>query len=212
MDYAKHLIERITSAPENERVAVLSNELLREFHRGYPLDDLRVLLRSDDERILTLAAWLLSELGEKSRPLLNDVVPLLSHPLKGIRFWVLASLFWTSPQNGCDLAQAFELLEDSEPGIRWKVLDILTRVSLEQIEAARNCLELRRSNLSHLAGLSVLRNGDPNQVITGLRSDDPLVRKYAFAAAVRVHKDHPEPIAYASTVDDDDIKGFLSDL
>lgn len=212
MDYAKHLIERITAGPQNPRVGVLANELLREFQRGYPLDDLRMLLRSSDENVVETAVWIVSELGEKSRPLLGDVIHFLRHPSQKIRFSTLACLFWTLPQNGCDLAEAFELLDDPEPGIRWKVLDILSRVSLEQIEAVRDCLERRRSDSSHLVGLRALLSAEPAQIIAALSSQDASVRKYAFAAAVRVRKDRPEPLAYASTLDDDDIKGFLSDL
>ncbi len=61
-DYAKHLIERIESAPQNDRVGVLSNELLREFQRGYPLVDLEYMLKSDDNDVVALlfglqASW-----------------------------------------------------------------------------------------------------------------------------------------------------------
>lgn len=214
MDYAKHLIERITDGPQNPRVGVLANELLREFHRGYPLDDLRKLLSSSDENVVKTAVWIVSELGEKSRPLLGDVVHLLKHPSQKIRFWALDCLFWTLPENGCDLAEAFELLDDPESGIRWKVLDILSRLSPEQIEAARDCLERRGSDSSHLRGLKVLSIGvqNPDFIMTSLLSQDSIIRKYALVAAVRARKQCPELLEYASTIEDDDIKKFLSDL
>jgi hypothetical protein len=215
MDYAKHLIERIASAPQHDRVGILSNELLREFQRGYPLEDLRQLLSSDDEDLLAVAVWIVSELGIESRPLLADVVHLLAHPLKRIRFWTLDCLYWTLPQNGCDLAEAFRLFDDPEAGIRWKVLDILSRISREQIEAAYLCLEARRSESSHLLGLRWLLSSEalaPDSIGSALRSADPIVRKYGLVAAVRLRKEHPDPLIYASTVDDVDVSKFASDL
>jgi HEAT repeat protein len=215
MEYAKHLIERIASAPEHERVGVLSTELLREFHRGYPLDDLRQLLSSKDENLVAVAVWIVSELGEKSRPLLGDLVHLLVHPVKGIRFWAVDGLFWTLPHNGCDLAEAFKLLDDPESGVRWKVLDVLSRLSREQIGAAYGCLEARGSDSSHLLGLRWLLSDQalaPASIVTALRNADPIVRKYALVAAVRLRKEHPEALIYASTVDDADVRKIASDL
>ena len=96
-------------------------------------------MKNDDEQLVAIAVWITSELGMNCRPLLPDVVPLLAHPMQEIRYWALDSLFWTLPPNGCDLARAFNLLSDSEGGIRRKVLDLLFRLSTEQIEAAYLC-------------------------------------------------------------------------
>jgi hypothetical protein len=215
MDYAKHLIERIESAPENDRVGVLSNELLREFHRGYPLDDLRRLLHSCDHNLVATAIWITSELGVKCRPLLDDVVPLLAHPVRGIRFWALDCIFWTLPQNGCDLARAFGLLNDPDAGVRRAVLDLLARVSVEQIEAAYRCPEDGALNPSQRNGLSWLTSDGsqvPEKIEANLKGSDPVLRKFGVVAAARLRKVRPEPLICASTVDDADVREFAARL
>jgi hypothetical protein len=213
MDYAKHLIERIAVAPEHDRVGTLSNELLREFHRGYPLDDLRQLLKSNDEQLVAIAAWITSELGANCRPLLPDVVPLLTHPMQRIRYWALDSLFWTLPQNGCDLAHAVRLLRDSEEGIRRKVLDLLFRLSNEQIEAAYQCKQEGVLESSLRDGLGWLLSADslvPTKVESVLRGRDSTLRKFGAVAAARLRKTHAEPLLYASTMDDADAREFAA--
>ncbi|HEV2987186.1 MAG TPA: hypothetical protein VG759_02000 [Candidatus Angelobacter sp.] len=215
MDYAKHLIERIAAAPEHDRVGVLANELLREFHRGYPFDDLRQLLRSDDQEMVAIAVWIASELGEKCRPLLDQIVPLLAHPMKKIRFEALGCVFWSLPENGCDLAKALGLLDDPEPGVRWKTLDMLFRLSRTQIEAAYLCAKTGGLSSSHQNGLHWLLSDDallPSSIESALQSSDPVVRKYAVVAAARLRKQHKEPLVYASTVDDEDVREFASGL
>ena len=213
MDYAKHLIERITSAPTHDRVGVLANELLREFQLGYPLDDLEQLLKNNDQDVVATGAWITSELGERCRPLLVDVLPLLAHPLQRIRFWALDCLFWAPPKNGCYLARAVRLLDDPETGIRRKVLNLLFRFSREELEAAYHCVGEYGLSPSMSNGLSWLLSGDaidPVEVKRALGSPDPLFRRFGAAAAARIHKEHKEPLICASQVDDPDISKFAN--
>ena len=216
MDYAKHLIERIASLdPQDDRVGVLANELLREFQRGYALDDLRKLLRSEDEHLVAIAVWITSELGVKCRPLIGDVLPMLAHPRKGIRFDALNCVFWILPQNGCDLTKAIYLIGDSEDGIRRKVLDILSRLSREQIEAAYRCTHAEWTDSSQRDGLGWLLSSDaldPKQVISALQNPQPVIRKYGAVAAARLRDTQKEPLTYASKVNDDDVSTFANRL
>lgn len=211
MDYAKHLIERIASAPDNERVGVLANELLREFQLGYPLEDLRELLRDTDEHLLATAVWITSELGAECRPLLPNVVPLLAHSLKRIRFFALDCVFWTPPQHGCDLARAVRLLNDPEDGVRWKVLDLLFRISTEQLKGAFLCPQAEILEPSHRDGLGWLLSGDSLDFgnIKGLlKSSDAALRKFGVVAAARERRVYPELVVFASTIDDTDVREF----
>jgi len=146
------------------------------------------------------------------RPLLPDVVPLLAHPMQKIRYWALDSLFWTLPPNGCDLARAFNLLSDSEGGIRRKVLDLLFRLSTEQIEAAYLCKQEGVLQSSIRDGLRWLLSPDslvPENVEFVLRDPDPILCKFGVVAA-RLRKIHPEPLLYASTMEDPDGREFAA--
>jgi hypothetical protein len=211
MEYAKHLIERIVSAPDNERVGVLANELLREFQRGYPLDDLQKLLQETDEHLVATAVWITSELGVGCRPLLPKVVSLLTHPQKRIRFFALDCLFWTLPENGCDLARAIRLLNDPEDGIRRKALDLLFRISREQIKAAYLCPQTETLDPSHREGLGWLLSSDSLEFdkIEGLlKSEDTASRKFGVIAAAHARRVYPELLVFASTIDDADVREF----
>lgn len=67
----------------------LENRLLAEFQTGYPLHKLRLLLRAPDEKVVAAAIWIASELGSDTRPLFDDVVSLMEHPSKQVRFFAL---------------------------------------------------------------------------------------------------------------------------
>ena len=213
MDYAKHLIERILSAPDNERVAVLSNELLREFQRGYPLDDLEALLTSKDSEVVSVAVWITSELGERGRPLLPYVIPLLSSPKQGTRFWALDCLFWAQPDSPCYLAQAIQLLDDPEVGIRRKVLWLLHHFSGEQLRAASQCSQQLSGHLH--AGLEWLLSSNasiPSEVKRAINSNDPVSRRFGVAAAARLERGDVEPLQLAAQLKDEDVSEFANRL
>ena len=216
MDYAKHLIERIAAFdPDDVRHGVLSNELLREFHRGYSLNELRKLIRSDNPVLVATGAIITDELGVKCRPLLDDLAPLLNNPMKGVRLDALSCALWSLPQHGCLLAKAIALLDDPEEGVRWKAFDNLCRLSREQVEAANACAEVRTLGASHKDGLSWLLSNSalvPGEVELTLRSKDPVMRRYGAAAAVRLREQDRRPLLYASTVEDAEVRKFASSL
>lgn len=214
MDPAKHLIERIESDPQNERVGVLSSELLREFQRGHPLGDLEHMLESADNNVVAIAVWITSELGGKCRALLPKVTPLLSNPLQRVRFWALDCLLWASPESGCEIARGIELLSDPEGGIRRKVLDLLLRLSKEQLEAALRCSEIKHMSSGISDGLRWLLGEDvlSGRIMEALCGSDVNLRKYAAVAAARFSKEDNEPLRFAAKLDDADIAKFSSRL
>ena len=59
----ERLLEDILADPDpnSPTVGVLTNKLLREYHRGYPLENLKPLLQSENERLLmTDSRWSLA--------------------------------------------------------------------------------------------------------------------------------------------------------
>jgi hypothetical protein len=190
----------------------LANDLLREYHRGYPVENLRPLLFSDDQDVVTTGVSIASELGAKGSPLLGDISRLIGHPQKRVRFDAIDCLLvWAGPSNKTELASAISLLDDPEAGVRWKVMDFLSRATLEQLEAALSSLEVSEPNSVNVRGLRWLigsHASDPQDVKTVLQSQDEALRKYGVVAARRMSKSSREPLLYAASLNDPDVKRF----
>jgi len=148
-DRAEKFTERILANPNSSQLGVIANDLLREYHRGYPVENLRSLLANRDECIVITGAWIASELGAKGTPLLADISRLIGHPQKKVRFSVIDCLLvWAGPSNQAELASVIGLLSDPEAGVRWKVMDFLSRATPEQLVGEAE--ERRESyNLAH---------------------------------------------------------------
>ncbi|MBV9156362.1 MAG: hypothetical protein JO097_08865 [Acidobacteriaceae bacterium] len=208
MEYAEHLIQRILDAPDHSRVAVLANELLREFQRGYSVERLRPLLASYDGGIVATAAWIASELAETARPLLSEVVPLLKHPAKRVRFHALDCLFWASIEQGSELAAAFRLLGDADSGVRWKAMHLLASLSAEKLRAGLRFLAQSEGDAELARGLSWLISSEaerPEMILAALGSDDAIMRRFAALAAAR---NRTELLGDVSTSGDDEVSEF----
>jgi hypothetical protein len=211
---AQSLLEHISSDPDpnSQRVGDLTNQLLKEFHRGYPLENLRPLLRSEDERLVNTGIWVASELGEKGKPLLSEVSALVEHPSKRVRFLVIdCILLWAGPWNKPELASAVSMMDDSESAVRWKALSFLWRASREQLSAALSHFHVTEPGSAYLPGLSWLLSSNASNsetVKAALRDQDSRMRKFAVVAAARTSAANSEPLFYAASVEDPDVKDF----
>jgi len=198
--------------PNSPRVGTLTNKLLEEFQQGYPLDNLRLLLRSENERLVNTGIWIASELGEWGKPLLNDVSPLLKHPAKRVRYFAIdCILLWAAPPNRFELASVVALMDDSEAAVRMKAMDFLCRASKEQLLAGLAYLEDTEPESTHIRGLHWFLGSsrtNPKEVISALQSAESLCRKYGVVAATQMSKENMEPLLYASSMDDPDVKRF----
>jgi hypothetical protein len=95
------------------------------------------VLRSDDDDVVRAGAWIASELGVAAAPVIDDLTPLLGHPLKSVRnLAVDAVLAAASAADGEVIARTLGLIEDAEDAVCWKVLHLLARASSEQLRAA----------------------------------------------------------------------------
>lgn len=198
--------------PNSSNVGDLTNRLLREFHRGYPLENLRPLLHSDNERLVNTGIWIASELGEKGHSLLNDVSALLKHPIKRVRYFALdCILLWAKGSNKSELASAVALLDDNESAVRWKAMDFLSHASDEQLRAALEYLNSAEPDSMHVSGLRWLLGSsgtDPNEAILMLHSQDRTLRKYGAISAARIARDNKEPLLRSLSINDRDIRQF----
>ena len=210
------LLHRIAAIPDAPNSGALANELLSAFHRGYPVEKLRPLLTSEDERVVRTGTWLASELGEKGRPLLRDIAPLLSHPAKNVRFFAIdCVLCWATPANGRELYSVLSLIEDPEPNVRWKVMDFLTLASPEQLQSALLIMEATRSDGGHAERLRwLLGTGGqtPDEVVAAIRSKNLLTQRYGVAAAVRMAQRTGDLLSDAPLSPDPAVNQFVQDM
>ena len=209
------MIDRIMSNPDSCDDGILVNDLLREFHRGYPIEKLRPLMLSDNEKVAKVGIWVASELGGKAAPLLDDLTKLLHHPERYVRYFAIDSLLTCATrEKEAAIAAVVSMLDDTDGAVRWKALDFLSRASAEQLEAGLSCLSKTEPDSLHLVGLRRLLGGDagsPNEALSLLGSDSSTLRKYGVVAAVRMAEVTQEPLAVASSIDDEDVSGFAKD-
>ena len=209
---AEELTERLVADPRSSLAGAMMNDLLAEFHRGYPLENLRSLLQNDNTDVVKAGAWIASELGETGKPMLNDVSPLLQHADSRVRFSVIdCILLWADPSKGRELASVVNLIDDPESRVRWKVMEFLSRASREQLAAALQYLEMTNPQSKNIRGLRLLLGSSaetPKEATAALRDQDELMRKYGAVLARRVAGIDKEPLLYAASIDDADVKDF----
>jgi hypothetical protein len=228
MNRADELIETLTSTPDRADDGLLANDLLGEFHRGFPVERLRPLLRSKNATVVRAASFIADELGAKAAPLLDTVFDLLNYPDRHVRGDVIGTMLTcTTVKNEKQLAAVIMLLEDSDWPIRWKTMEFMSLASLDQLRAALRHLESSNPESEHVSGLRWLTSEggrNPDQIRSWSESDYPLKRKYGVVAATRIASGHnrgrgfdfsggnAEPLIWAASVADDDIKQFASSI
>jgi len=216
MSRAEDLIDSILNNPTSPDAGVTVNQLLTEFHRGYPVEKLRQLLASQNDDVVRMGAWIASELGPKGRPLLSDAVALLNHPRKNVRFFVVdCILAWTGPSNGKEVAAVIPLLEDTENAVRWKAMDFLSLASEKQLRAALSYLELTAVHSAHVAPLRWLletSGADSQGLPSIMQGQDALFRRYAVVAAARMQRHSEELLSLVLADEDPAVRQFAADM
>jgi len=209
---ADKLMDRIITSPESPDAGRLTNDLLTQFHRGFPLENIRRLLSSPNQDLVGIAVWIASELGPKGKPILGDIAPLLAHPSKRIRFFAVdCVLTWAGPPNAVELGSTIKLLNDPEQAVRWKVMQFLSRATKDQLQSGLSYLEIMEPQSRTVAGLRWLLSSsstNPDVVMAALQAQDDLMRKYGAVAAVRISTTKSEPLRYAASLADPDVKDF----
>jgi hypothetical protein len=206
------LIERILTHPaDDDIVGPAANDLLGELYAGYPVENLSRLLHGGDDRILRTATWVLAELAELAAPLMDEVPALLSSPIPGVRYYAIAvALENADERHGPVIAQIMNLSRDPESAVRWKVLEFLTEVSVEQLEAGASSLP--PGQLRELAEWLILQDGeDPDLagIVIRLDAGDPVTRLFAAAAAANLSDgEDTSLLEHAATVDQEEIRSF----
>jgi len=201
---------------ESER-GQLANELLREFFRGYPLDNLKVLLHSSNADALRTGVWIASELGKIAKPLLRDVAPLLKHPDGRVRFDAIDNaLTCAGIGDGDVIATVLSCLTDQVGFVRWKALDFFIRASSEQLEQAAEYLEIGNIEGSEMVSalhwlmIDTARSSDT--IKSKLNSLSPIERKIGVVAAARSSDPGDVLLRSAAESKDEDIQKIATSV
>lgn len=202
-----HLVERILTTEGDDATAMA---LLKELWDEYPAMGIRPLLRSVGEPVVKQGVWIASELGPRNAPVINDLMPLLSHASRYVRFYVLdAVLGGATEEHGSAIAAALLLLRDPDNAVRQHALVLLARVTAEQLMRSVTYVDDTTVGpllmwLLRLQDTSV----DRDDVITRLSAQDPLVRLFAAAAAARMSRYDDLPLRSAMAAQDPLIREF----
>lgn len=207
----KQLVDRISRGDDG----ALANELLSEFFSGHPIEDLKPLLASSDERVVKTAAWLASELGEKASRIIDSITPLLHSPSKQARFFAIdAVLVCATQQQAAAIADAIALLVDAEPAVRWKAAGFVAKASLGQLAASVGYQEI--PELSTMTAWAIRLDAtvteDMSDVLRKLTDDRPSIRLFAAAAAARLIAVAPELLQQAAASQDAEVASFASEF
>lgn len=194
-------------AGENDSTA---NDLLDEFHAGFPVERLSRLLRCDEEHAVKAGAWIASELGANVAPVMDDLSLLLDHPVRYVRFFVLdAVLAGATPEHGEVISRAMRLLRDRDEAVRWKALHFLTKTTSDQLSAA--IPHLRDDRLARLTAWMLNPETDTVGVIERLQDTDGLTRLFAGAAAARLRDRDPAALKRAAASSDRELGSFAEE-
>ncbi|GAA3211081.1 hypothetical protein [Nonomuraea helvata] len=207
------LIERIrTHSADDDVVGPAANDLLSELYAGYPVENLGRLLHSGDDAAVGAGIWLLSELGERAAPMMDEIPALLAHPLRRVRYFAIeVVLLCADARHGSVIAQVMNLSRDFESAVRWKVLEFLAEATDDQLAAGAAALEPGQVKelAEWLIRLDEEEEPDPRDVVARLEGPDPLARLFAAAAAAHLSdEDDPNLLQHAATADDEEISSF----
>jgi hypothetical protein len=202
-------LERILSGGGDSTAA---HDLLNECFRGYPVENLRRLLKNSDEAAVKAGVWIASELGNAALPLLGDVAPLLDHPSPHVRFFALdVVLLVASATHGDVIATAIHLIDHTSEAVRWKCMQFLARATPAQL----------RASLPHLTDLpvaarviwllEVIEAKDVRDVLAALDGEDTLARRFAAVAAMRLAPGSLAPLEHAAAIPDTEISSFAQE-
>ncbi len=202
------LINKILAGEEGN----LANDLLVECFQGFPVQKLRPLLSSNHDKAVKYAVWILSELGVKACPLVRDVVPLLSHSARYVKFFALDVMLMCATSADHDLiARTIGLVRDHDSAVRWKAFRYLSIADYDGIVSALRSLEDTEvaSAVEWIINTEATTDVAERIIADRLISDNELERMAAVVAASRLGK--LMVLAEAAGSTDSDVAQFAKD-
>lgn len=212
LNKADRLLQELQRDPDNGTIA---NDLLTQFFQGYPLENLRSLLLSHDERILKAGIWIASELGSKCHPLYKEISELLSHSNYYVRFFAIDCVLSALHKDDVKLIlKVARLLDDPHSAVRRKTMDFLARVPIEKLSSVLQVSAFSKLEREHKEGINTIVSSAKSldNVRQLISCENPILRRYGASAAARVYKSQPYVLKLALESDDEDLQQFASSV
>jgi hypothetical protein len=195
----------------------LANDLLSKFFEGYPVTELRRLLRAPDNGVVEVGVWLASELGSKGRPLIEDVVLLLDHPSIRVRFFAIDFMMTNIRAGDAHAIRGvLDLMNDPAQAVRTEAMKFLAIVPDDVTLAAKHAIRPSTGHDVEARGLELVVAAvaakDTAAIGRGLADQDETVRRYAGAAAARLRSYDRRPLELALRSDDSDLNTFATEI
>lgn len=202
------LIEHILTVGDTN--GEVSNDLIGEFYtHGYPVEKLIPLLRSENDETVKTGAFLAEELGARAAPLMSELMRLLGHRDRRVRYDILdAVLSAATPSDGMVIARALMLINDHDRAVRSKTLNFLTRADQAQLAAGLPYVDDREVSGGLGWLVKVEKSAADKEVVSRLGAGDRLIRWFAAVAAARAYRRNPDLLSHAAGSDDDELQAF----
>lgn len=175
--------------PDIEDREGLANDLLVEFSRGYPIENLKSLINSELLSAQSTASFIATELWLKSAPLLEDLAKLLNHPTARTRYDTLETLWKCATyKDGWAIAAVLRHLEDPWPGVRHGAIDAIRLADRKALLSGFNHLkaEYPKTSYAKFGKAFLMAERGNNEVLKSLLTDnDPVARRFAVGLAAR---------------------------
>lgn len=191
--------------------------LLLLYFKGLPVETLRPLLRSEDVAVQRSAAFVASELGNASRRLVDDIIPLLSSTDRHVSWYAMEVLtVCCKGEHTEKFAHVARMLESGDDALRGLAMRLVSNADVSQLEGARRYFDApdscHRTHVIALHTLVTAHRVEPAVVTAMMHDADPLIRRYGAIAAKRVLKEFPHLITEAGSSDDSDLRKFHEDV
>jgi hypothetical protein len=204
------LLARVLSG--DEWGSGVANDLLNEFFRGYPIEKLTTLLRSDDEQVVQSGAWIASELAREARPILGELVTLLDFPNVRVKYYAIETALTAATEHDEEVtARAVSLIGSSEPPIRRASFELSARADPAVLAASLPYIVDRHvAALLEWALQVESESRDDDEITSRLREPDGLGRLFAVVSAARVYRRNPHYLQLAASMGESDAQALAA--
>jgi hypothetical protein len=199
------LLARILAGDESG----IGTELLNECWRGYPVERLSALLRSDVESAVKTGVFITSELAKRSRPLLSDIEPLLDHPNTWVRTDAIDTVnLAATADHGEIVARAIEHITDDDRSIRFSAFTLLAASTRERLEAGWRFIrdtDVKETLRTILDEETTVSSAEIHRrLVDGSRP----VHLFGLVSAARISDRRAADLLAATEVADEEIRSF----